>query len=75
MGFSPFGKVVEGMEVLEKLYSGYGDQPTPLQDDIAKQGPAFLKAKFPELDSVTKAVIVQATPTAPAPAPAPATKK
>lgn len=66
MGFSPFGKVTEGMDVLDRLYSGYGDQTTPLQDEISKQGPAFLKAKFPDLDSITKAVIVQAAPSAPA---------
>lgn len=67
MGFAPFGKVVEGMEVLDKLYSGYGDQTTPLQDEIGKQGPAFLKARFPELDSITRAVIVQSAAPAPAP--------
>lgn len=71
MGFSPFGKVVEGMDVAEKLYSGYGDQTTPLQDRISKEGTPFLKARFPQLDSITKAVIVQpdgasANPPAPA---------
>ena len=25
-GFAPFGKVVEGMEVVEKLYAGYGEK-------------------------------------------------
>jgi len=27
MGFPPFGKVVEGMEIVDSLYSGYGDGP------------------------------------------------
>jgi peptidyl-prolyl cis-trans isomerase A (cyclophilin A) len=76
MGFTPFGKVVEGMDVVEKLYSGYGDQPTGMQEQISKQGTAFLKAKFPELDSIVKASIVPPIP-APAatPAPAPVPKK
>jgi peptidyl-prolyl cis-trans isomerase A (cyclophilin A) len=79
MGFTPFGKVVEGMEVMEKLYSGYADQPTEAQEQISKQGAAFLKSKFPELDSITKAVIVPPgappAPPAVAPAAAPAVKE
>ncbi len=27
-GFAPFGKVVEGMDVMDKIYSGYADEPT-----------------------------------------------
>ena len=67
MGFTPFGKVVEGMDVIGKLYSGYADQPTNLQDAISKQGTAFLKSKFPETDYITKAVIVPPAPATPAP--------
>jgi len=75
MGFAPFGKVTEGMEVIEKFYSGYGDQPTGLQDQISKEGTAFLKARFPELDTITKAVIVGPAAPAPAPKAAPAAPK
>jgi len=63
-GFAPFGKVVEGMDVVDKLYSGYGEQVTNLQDQIAQQGNAFLKKSFPELDSIKTAVIVSPAPAA-----------
>ena len=63
-GFAPFGKVVEGMDVVDKLYSGYGEQVTNLQDQIAQQGNAFLKKSFPELDSIKTAMIVSPAPAA-----------
>ena len=63
-GFAPFGKVVDGMDVVDKLYSGYGEQVTNLQDQIAQQGNAFLKKSFPELDSIKTALIVSPAPAA-----------
>ena len=64
MGFSPFGKVTEGMEVVEKLYSGYGDGPPrgqgPDQGQIRTKGNSYLEANFPRLDSIKKATIVPA---------------
>ncbi len=63
-GFAPFGKVVDGMDVVDKLYSGYGEQVTNLQDQIAQQGNAFLKKSFPELDSIKTAAIVSPAPAA-----------
>ena len=41
-GFSPFGKVVEGMDVVDNLYSGYGEEPSRLQGPIKLQGDAAL---------------------------------
>ena len=43
-GFAPFGKVVEGMQVVTALYSGYGEQPD--QDLIYSQGDAYLVRFF-----------------------------
>ena len=59
MGFSPFGKVIKGMDVVEKLYDGYGEQVTSLQGEITTQGNAFLEKNFPKLDSIKKATIVK----------------
>jgi cyclophilin family peptidyl-prolyl cis-trans isomerase len=56
-GFSPFAQVTEGMEVVEKLYPGYGEQPD--QDAITKRGNAYLNDKFPKLDYIKTAAIVQ----------------
>jgi peptidyl-prolyl cis-trans isomerase A (cyclophilin A) len=55
-GFSPFGKVVTGMEVVDKLYSGYGESPD--QGMIQNQGNAYLESKFPRLDYIKTARIV-----------------
>ncbi len=58
MGFSPFGEVSEGMDVVEKLYSGYGDDKGPAQGRIGTEGNVYLDKDFPELDRLTRATIV-----------------
>lgn len=63
MGFSPFGRVVEGMEVVDALYSGYGDSALsggrgPTQPKIQGQGNAYLERDFPNLDFVRRATLV-----------------
>jgi len=58
MGFAPFGKVVEGMDVLDSLHKGYGEKPTKLQGQIEKKGNGFLRKTFPKLDYILSAEIV-----------------
>lgn len=60
-GFAPFGKVTSGMSVVEKLYSGYAEQPTGAQDQVIHQGNGFLKKHFPKLDSIVTARLSSAT--------------
>ena len=55
MGFAPVGRVVDGMDVVQKIYSGYGQ--TPNQDLIETQGNAYLSQSFPQLDSIKTATI------------------
>ena len=61
MGFAPFGKVVSGMDVVDKLYTGYGEGAPngrgPDQNRIQNEGNAYLNQSFPKLDHVTKATI------------------
>lgn len=60
MGFSPFGRVVEGMSVVDSIHGGYGDGPgAPQQDRIAREGNAYLKREFPNLDYIEKATIIR----------------
>ena len=57
-GFSPFGRVTAGMNNVNKLYGGYGEQPTSHQQEISTQGNAYLQKQFPKLDHVKTARIV-----------------
>jgi peptidyl-prolyl cis-trans isomerase A (cyclophilin A) len=59
-GFAPFGQVVEGMEVVDKFFSGYGESPD--QGRITSQGKAYLDRSFPNLDRIVTAVILPAEP-------------
>jgi peptidyl-prolyl cis-trans isomerase A (cyclophilin A) len=54
-GFTPIGSVTSGLDVVDKLYSGYGDRPTGLQAQMEKQGNAFLDKRFPKLDHIITA--------------------
>ncbi|MCK4303066.1 MAG: peptidylprolyl isomerase [Candidatus Eisenbacteria sp.] len=69
MGFSPFGKVIEGMDVVDDLYAGYGEGAPrgrgPEQGRIQKEGNTYLKKEFPKLDYVEKAIIVEGKPATP----------
>lgn len=58
-GFAPFGKVVEGMDVIEKLDNSHGERPQ--QGDAPKkmvaEGNPYIKKTFPKLDYIKKATI------------------
>jgi len=63
-GFPPIGKVVTGMNIVDKLYSGYGDIAEmkgggPSQAQFGAQGNAYLMKSFPKLDYIKKATIEQ----------------
>lgn len=66
MGFSPFAKVVEGMNVVDSLYKEYGEGAPqgrgPYQGKIVEEGNAYLKKDFPMLDYIKKATIVGEEP-------------
>ncbi|MFM9960300.1 MAG: peptidylprolyl isomerase [Planctomycetaceae bacterium] len=61
MGFTPFGQVLSGMEVLDSLNAKYGESPSQQQGRIQKEGNAFLDKTFPGLDSIKKASFVDAS--------------
>ena len=54
-GFAPFGRVVEGMDIVEGLYSGYGEAPE--QGMIRNQGNKYLISRFPKLDFIKTGTI------------------
>ena len=61
--FAPFGEVVEGMDVVDKLYKDYGEGAPngngPSQGRIAAEGNKYLADKFPRLDFIKTARIVE----------------
>ena len=60
-GFAPFGRVISGMQVVNALYSDYGEGAPqgdgPSQGLIQSQGNAYLIKQFPKLDYIKKATI------------------
>jgi hypothetical protein len=45
------------MKVLDALYSGYGDSPTPHQAEMETQGNAWLDKNYPKLDAIKTAKV------------------
>jgi peptidyl-prolyl cis-trans isomerase A (cyclophilin A) len=63
--FAPFGRVVQGMDVVESLYSGYGETSgsgmrAGRQDALFEGGDAYLDANFPKLDKLISATVTPA---------------
>ncbi|MCI0568319.1 MAG: peptidylprolyl isomerase [Acidobacteria bacterium] len=63
-GFAPFGMVIEGMTVVDTLYSDYGEgAPQGMGPDQGRsqgEGNAYLTKNFPNLDYIKKATIMPA---------------
>ena len=55
-GFAPFGHVVEGMEVVDKINAEYGESPD--QSRIEAEGNAYLVKAFPKLDYIKSAKVI-----------------
>lgn len=61
--FVPFAKVTQGMEVVDKLYSGYGDMmpagkfidPNRAENDTN----AYLEPRFPKLDKIKQVIFLK----------------
>jgi cyclophilin family peptidyl-prolyl cis-trans isomerase len=66
-GFAPIGIVIEGMDAVDKLYSGYdeasgGGMRGGKQDRLFEEGNKYLDREFPRLDRLLKARITSASP-------------
>lgn len=70
-GFAPFGQVVQGMEVVDRLWSGYGEMaplgngPDPVRIEL--EGNRYLDRYFPRLDGVIRAQVLAGTSSSPSP--------
>lgn len=66
-GFAPFGRIVEGMDVVDRLYKGYGERSgggmrAGHQDKLFEEGNAYLDREFPQLDRLIRARIARTEP-------------
>jgi homoserine O-acetyltransferase len=60
--FVPIARVIEGMDVVDSLYSGYGETSgggirAGKQDLLFRRGNAYLKENYPLLDYIVKATV------------------
>ena len=60
-GFAPFGQVMSGMNVVDALYSGYGEGAPygqgPDQGRVQSEGNAYLNKEFAQMDYIKRASI------------------
>ena len=61
-GFSPFGEVIEGMEAVDRIHTGYGEGPPqgsgPYAEMIHARGNAYLDTEFPDLTHIVRATLI-----------------
>ena len=61
-GFAPFGEVTTGMDVVDKLFSGYGEIYQRKDFELPRfmsEGNAYMNKAFPKMDYVKTATIAQ----------------
>jgi len=62
MGFAPFGRVVDGMDVVDRLYAAYGEGAPrgrgPDQGRLQAEGNVYLGRDFPRMDYIKRATII-----------------
>jgi len=60
-GFAPFGQVIQGMDVIDKINAEYGEGAPrgrgPDQGRLQMEGNAYLNKDFPRMDFIKKATI------------------
>ncbi len=63
MGFAPIGHVTQGMDVVDSLYTGYGEGPPmgggPDQGRIEAEGNRYLARMYPRLDSINSTRVLK----------------
>ena len=62
--FVPFGRVIEGMEVADAWFDGYGEGAgggirAGKQDPVFEGGNEYLRNNFPRLDYITRARVIR----------------
>ena len=60
-GFTPFGKVIEGMDVVRKINTEYGENSSgeDVQGRLKREGNAFILKRFPRIDLIRSVELIQ----------------
>ena len=58
-GFTPFGRVVEGQDVLKKINTEYGENSREVQGRFQAEGNKFILEKYPKIDLIKKVSIIE----------------
>jgi cyclophilin family peptidyl-prolyl cis-trans isomerase len=58
-GFTPFGKVVEGIEVVGKINTEYGENAPNDQGSFVQKGNDYILGKYPRLDVIKTVQLVE----------------
>lgn len=59
MGFTPFGKVIEGMDVVEEINTEYGENRRGEQGKLQMNGNEFIRESMPDVDFIKSATLVE----------------
>ncbi|MFT5299728.1 MAG: peptidyl-prolyl cis-trans isomerase A (cyclophilin A) [Mariniblastus sp.] len=59
--FVPFGEITEGLDVVKKIYTKYGENPRGenIQGQFKENGNAYIFKRFPSIDMIKKVSIVK----------------
>jgi peptidyl-prolyl cis-trans isomerase A (cyclophilin A) len=57
--FTPFGKVIEGMEVVRKINTEYGENAPQVQGNFQSKGNAYILESFPNLDIIKSVSLLE----------------
>lgn len=58
-GFTPFGKVTDGMDVVRKINTEYGENSRDVQGRFQAGGNEFIKERFPNLDFIKSVKLIE----------------
>lgn len=58
-GYTPFAKIITGMDVIGKLNGRYKKQPAFVQDSLYKYGNGWIETRFPGLDRIISATLIR----------------
>jgi len=57
--FVPFGKIVEGMDIVKSINTEYGENSREVQGEFMQKGNPYIKQKYKRLDYIKSVVVTE----------------